>query len=921
MAPGFYPQGAPPSLPQRPPQNMQKVNHPFQQQQQQQQQMMRKSYHPNQEWSTHYMTNKMSLLVPQHPKSYYDAFVGLSNQHQFVMNSTVVFRFAPRPALRGTRLEDRAMFFLKILKDKKNNVADKPAELIGLRCACCFQVIQYVSGSSNFVDVSSDLVVQKLKSAVVGRLSHMASCRYVTVKEQRMLSMYKPRQSESEALIRFLTEWHKVLYSLWFQDYSSQTTTTTPLNGLQPLLMGNRSSYFDFHPDEVTEEDFYDDLLTSMTAARYMKRGEVVFDDLAEGPVTYDDCKETPLMETFLQNYQLRVKRRNHQLQIRIHCQHCTSRSGGGGSSHGISSKLLSSTEIVDDEAYKDMSKQLWRFAIHHSCRECQVMPTEVKVRFQQGPQDPPLANLLVFFKAWKAYLQQILRWTKVDLAPKPETGDVYLPLSKEQMQRYEPIECQGGQLEENNKPRWSQPQNCGPDDVILDSEAHRDWGGNRKFRQLISKHRGIYDQSGSSPSQQQLIVQTLTDLIFKKGGKFCKLDNMSFAYNIGGLNSLAHVTHCLRNGFPEMLRPPLRLFRGSYKVYQVVFPPKVGVLHGNVRWGNTMSPQVKKLTDYAEREGYVKLREWRRVKKLTNYAERKEYVKFPEWRKSVASASQPTRTTGARSETSETSESLVTEVEEAPQADDSKSAEENATEHVPHNHKLSTAAAEKRSQQSRSDEVTFPKPSTDVPVSSKHRTSNACPDVVDLTAPDREESPSPDELDDCQDKNRARRNQPLKRKSPYDYLPQSPAKAGGVSHHGTPNHGRSPVVSTLSSAFSEDAGREIKRLRPEGDTEDPPSTAGIVSGGLLGHHNPTEENALTWDNPSETDVVPTNSEHGFSTQTKSQSVVTPTIKDDQKKGTSPSSAGIRDEADVEIIVIDDSSDSDGRIELSDSFI
>jgi hypothetical protein len=126
-----------------------------------------------------------------------------------------------------------------------------------------------------------------------------------------------------------------------------------------------------------------------------------------------------------------------------------------------------------------------------------------------------------------------------------------------------------------------------------------------------------------------------------------------------------------------------------------------------------------------------------------------------------------------------------------------------------------------------------------------------------------------------------------------------------------------------------EEAGREIKRLRLEEDTEYPPSaiqlqpsTAGIVSGGLSGHHNSTEENALTGDNPSnhkiseETDVAPTNSEHGFSTQTKRQYVVTPTIRGDQKKGTSPLSAGIRGEADVEVIVIDDSSDSDGNIDL-----
>jgi hypothetical protein len=104
------------------------------------------------------------------------------------------------------------------------------------------------------------------------------------------------------------------------------------------------------------------------------------------------------------------------------------------------------------------------------------------------------------------------------------------------------------------------------------------------------------------------------------------------------------------------------------------------------------------------------------------------------------------------------------------------------------------------------------------------------------------------------------------------------------------------------------------------------PSTAGSVLGGLSGrHHNSTEKNALTWDNrlnrkiSKETDIAPTNLEHGFSTQMKSQSVVTPTIRGNQKKGTLPSSAGIRGEANMEVIIIDDSSDSDGRIEYSNN--
>lgn len=511
---------------------------------------------------TSIISYRMYELVPQHTVAYIAAYMNLHELFQFIVTQTIAFRFITRPALPNDDpfLSKEASFFINKLKAASPELASHPPSIVGLRCACCFKSKDYLVGSTNFLDLRDQGVDEFAKAAIKGRHRHLMSCPYVKDKDKGRLFAFRPKKRDYDLLDFFLEQWMKVLKATKYQHLYQKPKP----NPLQQKLMKELEDM------EVTEASIERDLLSSMHKAQQINGAKIVVDDLA-GPLVLDG-RESSAFEAFMQNYRLLMKRLDHQWQLELRCQHCNYLS------HCIS-KLL--TENHNEETSHDM----WNFVTKH-CLECNDTPQSVKHLFKkQRSMDPPLQSIALFLKEWKDILHGLLRWTTVNLEPKPDL-ELFVPFSLKMMREYKPLPCQKDPESANTGTILQ--VNVNKNDVIVGSELHRDMEGNRWFRQLVSENRALY--SRLPPNQQSAVVDTIISLVSRLGGSFYRLDTLGGCLRLEPNKCVRFTTNALEHGFPEMLRPPMSGSRGASKVSNVEYPPMIGILHGNIWWENVPS-------------------------------------------------------------------------------------------------------------------------------------------------------------------------------------------------------------------------------------------------------------------------------------------------------------------------------------------
>jgi hypothetical protein len=523
-------------------------------------------------YATNLISARMHELVPHHSVAYLNLVAQLPLAYRYIMANSITFQFHSRPRMPQESYQEyvtkEALFYLQKLQGVAPDLAKNQTTLVGLRCSCCYAgSSMYIKGSTNFVDVRGDNVVNTLVSAITGRLKHMITCSHVPNENKGILFSFKASEADARALKVFLIEWLRVLKAAYFLPKVSMPSLP-PQRHQQHLKPSTLAPTFNPLAElEVTEDGIYSDLLKSISSARHMKGTETIFDDLAEGPVTLDG-KEPLIMEHFLQNYQIRVSR-TAQWQVQLECSHC---------SHGHHSI----TELLSAEIDDNLVNTLWGFVSKH-CQECNSTPSNIRRQLQTKSVEPPLKHLSLFCKGWKAYLQKLSRWTKLSVSPKPDL-DLFRPITLEFLKEHGNLPCH--QID-NPKVPDRLPVNLNINAVILGSEVHNDSEGNRRFRQLLSEHRTMYSKVTSE--HQYVIAMSLLKLIVCRGGNFFTLDTEGVCIRVETKKCLEHAEHCLKNGFPEMLRRPM-VNNATTKVYDVEYPARVGQLHGQIRWENASS-------------------------------------------------------------------------------------------------------------------------------------------------------------------------------------------------------------------------------------------------------------------------------------------------------------------------------------------
>ena len=524
------------------------------------------------------LTLRMCELIPNHSDSYKDLFHSLPKQYQYLVFNTIIFKFEKRPRVasdNGRSFSKEAFFYLERLAKINRDLIEDPTSLVGLRCQCCSQHPAYLSGSTNFADIRNSAVDSNLMSCIHGRHKHMSICPYVPEDTRNKLVEFVPLKKEKDALHKYLMVWLQLLKDTYLKAklpvrpfLRKRRTPTRKRNAVGAAILAELNAM------AVTEDSMYDELAKSITLARKMKDAVVIFEDIME-PLSLDGS-ETPLMEDFLQNHQVRLTQCNNQWQVGLQCQRCNS--NGNSRYHCISDVL------TVDPNYDVISSELWQFVKKHS-RECNGSPQSNKRLFENNTSDLPLGSLKSFLKAWKDHLQQFLGWTSVDIVRKHDV-EAFVPLPIEMIQTHGFLPC------------YKVPQDAGEsvgegpkvvvnrNDVVLESERCRDLEGNRRFRNLISEHRALYLQVSSS--QKALIESTIISLIKKKGGNFYGY-RPGFGVYTGDTEKIRqHTKNALQNGFPEMLRPARCTDNKASKVYDVEHAPMMGVLHGDICWSPT---------------------------------------------------------------------------------------------------------------------------------------------------------------------------------------------------------------------------------------------------------------------------------------------------------------------------------------------
>ena len=288
---------------------------------------------------------------------------------------------------------------------------------------------------------------------------------------------------------------------------------------------------------QVTEDDIQLELASSTKAAIQMKNAVIVFENLLIDTIN-SDGKESPVMECFLQNCQLRVQRRDRHWQVILQCP----RSEGS---------CCISTLLAEKPNFEEISINAWAAFKDYCQSGCSSVPAFIRLRLEEGELDtPPLDNLTSFFRELKSYLKRVpvLRGFQADFAPKRDT-ELHVPLSTEFQNRHGRLPFYKPPIKFHTRPKLEIA--VGAHDVIVGDDLQRDLPGNRRFRALISEHRALYRRV--SKEQKQLIAETLVGTVERKGGSFNMLDMGGCAYRISGLE---HTTNALEKGFPFVLDP-----------------------------------------------------------------------------------------------------------------------------------------------------------------------------------------------------------------------------------------------------------------------------------------------------------------------------------------------------------------------------
>ena len=545
------------------------------------------------------ITHSMDHIVQNPSLQYKTLCQSLPEPLAFVVKNCIVFKFekldpttlsettTTTTTTTLTEYTPEANFFLQKLNNMNTPLGQRPLILIGLRCACCYPGIMhgpYISGSTNFIDLTQPGVGTTLCTIIRSRKDHMANCPNVDNRTKGRLFAYKFTTLDKQILSRFIDSW--VNYAK--NQYYPYLFKSPPIDAETQTLLKEL---------EITEDSIADELTTCFTSGYQGKDGTWTIDNLSELFLT---GKETPKMEDFLDIFQVKMTHKHHQFKIGFLCRCCHQSIGDG-----VSFK------------FKDLevlSKEIWNHVVKH-CNQCENIPKSCQRRFaasaaassqeqqksssKQNAEDgsdsveegkkeaeqeePPVDNLIGFFKALLVHLRKILRWTIPEVTSKSDF-DVYKPLPMEFMTKYEPIACQVRHFHSQVGPLPVQDLRL--HDVIVGSEMHREWEGNRRFRHLILQHRPLYLQVQSSTMKQELIATTLTDMVRKKhdGGLFT-LDNAGYKYPLTPNKCLEYVTRKLQKGFPDMVRSPMDRNAIS-KVTQISYPPQVGVMNQYVRWG-----------------------------------------------------------------------------------------------------------------------------------------------------------------------------------------------------------------------------------------------------------------------------------------------------------------------------------------------